>query len=391
MKKVLLTSTALVAFAGAAAAEVTISGWAEMGVVGGSDVTSQFFNDVDVDFDMTGESDGGLTFGTSVDLDTAAEDTKSMKNEKGEINDFSVFVSGEWGTVTMGDIDGAVDWAVAGVETWGDPGTIDDSETAHFGRQDTYLDGSYDGQILRYDYSWNDFGVAVSLEQDDRNDYELRKLHEDRHEYDWAIGGKWNPQVGPGTLMLGIGYQRADAGKVSFDITNQMASKMTDVYADLSEEDQAKLEDIASVDSDGNVSNLKIGLGNNASVVAVSAGYVVDSGVMEGFQFGGTYSDWQGDDFKNGSYWGLGIGYAFDAWSFHANVGQHEFKRNHDAGKVKLRGAGAAIGYDLGGGLSALAGYGYSHYKLGLGIDTDTWKDDQDFSTWSVGGLSMAF
>jgi hypothetical protein len=31
------------------------------------------------------------------------------------------------------------------------------------------LDGHYDGQILRYDYSFGDFAVAISVEQDDNN------------------------------------------------------------------------------------------------------------------------------------------------------------------------------------------------------------------------------
>ncbi|HEX9858652.1 MAG TPA: porin, partial [Paracoccaceae bacterium] len=49
MKKILLATTALVGFAGAAAAEVALTGYAEIGVAGGNGgVETQFWNDIDV-------------------------------------------------------------------------------------------------------------------------------------------------------------------------------------------------------------------------------------------------------------------------------------------------------------------------------------------------------
>ncbi len=78
MKKVLFASTALVAFTGAAAADVTLSGRAEMGIYNpfvaapGANSGWQFFTDIDVTFTMSGETDNGLTFGASVDLDEVA-------------------------------------------------------------------------------------------------------------------------------------------------------------------------------------------------------------------------------------------------------------------------------------------------------------------------------
>ncbi len=114
MKKVLLATTALVGLAGAAAAEVTISGSAEMGIVGGgvnatngSGGETQFFNDVDIKFTLTGESDSGLSFGAVVDLDEAGNLGNEFDNQG-----TSVFISGAFGTLTMGDTDGAIDWAI---------------------------------------------------------------------------------------------------------------------------------------------------------------------------------------------------------------------------------------------------------------------------------------
>ena len=111
MKKILFATTALVASAGLASAEVSISGSAEMGlfsVQGTTDASNadlQFHNDVDINFSLSGESDGGLSFGGSVDLDEALFlGITTFENE------YSLFISGDFGTVTMGDTDGALVW-----------------------------------------------------------------------------------------------------------------------------------------------------------------------------------------------------------------------------------------------------------------------------------------
>ena len=73
MKKVLLATTALVAFAGAASAEVKLSGYAEIGIAGGSgtdfdaatpgtqDFGMQFWNDIDVTFNLSAESESAAS------------------------------------------------------------------------------------------------------------------------------------------------------------------------------------------------------------------------------------------------------------------------------------------------------------------------------------------
>ncbi|SFC64460.1 porin [Tropicimonas isoalkanivorans] len=412
MKKVLLTSTALVAFAGAAAAEVTLSGWAEMGVVGGKDVESQFWNDVDVDFTMTGEADNGLTFGANVDLDSASD----LGNHTGEMEDVEIFLSGEFGTVTMGDTDGALDWALTDAADWGNPGTIDDSETAHWGRQDTYLDGIYDGQIFRYDYTYGDFGFALSLETDDRSDTVLETEFGDvdRNDLAWAIGAKWTPELGAGTLKLGIGYQEGDQGSVGFGLTDAQVDQLSNEFASaffdldpltLTEQEAGFIEAFDGVfgfdANTGESDELLVALGDDVSVAGISAGYEMDNG----FSFGGSYSDWSGDDLDSGSFWGIGAGYAWEAFSISVNYGEHSFEYEGGSG-LDTSGYGVAMGYDLGGGLSILAGYGKSEADLKikgsfLGYDpileefTDTVYDvnetfDTEFDTWSL-GLKMDF
>ena len=127
MKKVLLATSALVASAGIASAQgVELSGHAEMGIIGGSAIETQFHTDIDVTFTMSGETDNGLTFGASIDLDesdgsgtgaTAVGASAAFGNttQGGE----TVFISGSFGTLTMGDTDGAFDWALTEVAIGG--------------------------------------------------------------------------------------------------------------------------------------------------------------------------------------------------------------------------------------------------------------------------------
>ncbi|SNT05692.1 porin [Tropicimonas sediminicola] len=358
MKKILLASTALVAFAGAAAANdnIALSGSAELGVVGGGgdiDREPQFMQSIDVRFSLSAETDGGLVFGGTIDLDDVSDSSTQGLGDVTGYADFTVFVSGEFGTVTMGDTDGALDWAMQDPAAVGSPGSIADDETAHFGREDTYLDGDYDGQVLRYDYTYGDFGFAVSLEMDDANDAELDAADRDRYDPAWAVGAKWSPELGAGVLKLGIGYQESDNGSVTFGSDD---------------------------------TNIQVGFGEDASVWGLSAAYEMDNG----FSIGAVYSDWDSDALKSGSHWAIGGGFSWDAFSIAANYGERDFDVR-GSGDVETSGWGLAMGYDLGGGLSVLAGYGNSEASArGFADDDATSNGDIDWDSYSL-GLSMSF
>ena len=171
MKKVLFATTAIVAFAGAAAADVAVSGSAELGIADldhNGDDELGFFSSVDVRFSMTGETDGGLAFGATIDLDDALETATNGEigdNTDNTSNDYTIFVSGAFGTLTFGDTDGAMDWALTEGGNVGNPGSIADGETSYSGYAGSYLDGNGDGMIARYDYSFGDYAFAVSVEQ----------------------------------------------------------------------------------------------------------------------------------------------------------------------------------------------------------------------------------
>jgi outer membrane protein OmpU len=353
MKKVLFASTALVATAGVAAADVALSGSAEMGVFGGDMVNSsgvvvdreaQFHTDIDVTFTLSGESDGGITFGAAVDLD---ENSAFTPEDNGGI---AIFISGDFGTLTMGDTDGALDWAMTEAAV-GNAGSIQDNETGHTGYVGSYLDGAYDGQILRYDYSFGDFAFAASVEMDDSG----------VRDNGYAIGARYNGSFAGGSYGVGIGYQVATPrdGWMLGNINGDIFTAVT-TAADFGDE----VDDVTAM--------------------GVSANVALDSG----FSFGVTYTQYEaeGDNSAPGvsfdtTHVGVGAGYTFDAITVSANYGMIEVDNLGE-----FTGYGLAAAYDLGGGLSAHLGYGSSDvdYDGPFGTGSAT------INTWSF-GLAMSF
>jgi outer membrane protein OmpU len=310
MRNTLLTSTALVAFAGAAAADIAITGYAEMGVFNADTVdssghitaqgTTQFFTDIDVTFSMSGQTDNGLTFGAAVDLDEAGKLDGVDDN-----NGTAIFISGGFGTLTLGDTDGAFDWALTDIGNIGNPGSISDDETNHAGYRGTALDGLYDGQILRYNYSDGDFGVAVSVEQDDSGTQDVG----------FAVGAKYSMDMGGVGIDFGLGYQKAS-------ITN------TD-----------------------DVDALGLSVVANFGDFLAGINYVTVSSDVLSF---------------DGDYIGFGVGYSANGLSVHANYAEF------DSAADDTDGYGLAVAYDLGGGASIKGGYGSG--TLGSFESADTWS-----------------
>ncbi|MEL7105838.1 MAG: porin [Pseudomonadota bacterium] len=103
MKKVLLASTALILTAGVAAADghagVALSGSANAGLKYDANATDEIsvHNEVNMVITGSGATDSGLEFGAFIDID---EDS---------VDDAEVFISGLFGTITVGGIDPATD------------------------------------------------------------------------------------------------------------------------------------------------------------------------------------------------------------------------------------------------------------------------------------------
>ena len=328
MKKILLATTALVGFAGAASAEITLSGYAEIGVDGGNlGYTTQFHNDWQVNFNFASETDGGLSFGGKVQI----EESNSPQAINGalKIDDEAFWVSGSFGKVTLGETAGALDWAVPEIFS----GTaISDDHSTHAGVYwNTGLDGTYGDQIARYEYSFGDFGAAFSLEMDDTgvNDPVL------------GLGGKWSGSMGGMEVNAGIGYE--DDGTLS---TWSLAAtaKMT-------------------------------------NGVSVALGYADFSNTATA-----GFSDYVGNGVAVDNWVGIGVAYNTGALTVGANYGMYSAAI---AGEGDPKGFGIVANYDLGGGAVAMFGYGSSSGSSSLGANYGN-GNGHGTKTWSA-GLGMSF
>jgi len=331
MKKVLFATTALVATAGIAAADVTLSGSAEMGIFGGDSISnttgvvtarnSQFLQDIDVTFTMSGTTDAGLAFGTAVDLDETAGNVGT--DDAG----VAVYISGAWGKLTLGDTDGGFDYAMAEVPTGGS--IADDQEGAgHSGHGG--LDGIYDGQILAYTYSVAGMGVALSMEVDDANTGGTQR------DAALGLGLTYAADLGVTTLKLGVGYQQGEVTKNTED-----------------------------------------------TITGFSAGSTI-AGVTWGLTYSQQARQGQARDI---THTGFGASYTVDALTLAVNTGRYEdgvmgaaptFSSGHKASHT-----GLAATYALGGGANFRMGYGNNDVRTAAGVKTSS-------DTWSM-GLSMSF
>ena len=251
MKKVLFATTALVASAGFAAAEVAVTGSAEMAIVGGDAITVDgdptFYSNNDVAFTMSGETDNGLTFGAKIDLDEA---TKTVNS-----NEY-VWISGAFGSLHMGDTDNAYDKALSELAFGA---SILDEISSH---------GGYNGNsgieraktILRYDYSFGDFGFSASVDMDDTG------ADDDAY----GVGVAYSGDFAGFGLGLGLGYNWADD------------------------------EDILGVSVTADMGN----------------------GFQGGINYS-TY-DMDGVTAADYDFWGVGVGYTMDALTIAANYGEYD-------------------------------------------------------------------
>ena len=148
MKKLLIASTALSLAGGAAFAEISISGTAEMGLDYNSEPDEgmskhTFAHEVGIDFSASGTTDGGLTFGGSAGFDTNDD----------MVNLGTVHVSGSFGTLTIGD---------------NDPGSFTAGGIADIGVNGIGVDDMVEGlrggtaSQLRYDNSFGQISIAIS-------------------------------------------------------------------------------------------------------------------------------------------------------------------------------------------------------------------------------------
>ena len=375
MKKVLFATTALVASAGFAAADVSLSGSAQMGVQGGHTISNpggtsggtapvadnatfvsaetQFVQDIDVTFTLSGETDGGLTFGAAIDLDESAGGVGT--DDAG----VAIFLSGDFGTLTMGDTDGAMDAAMQDPNVTA--GSINDDETSHVGLVNSYLDGAYDGQILSYSYTVAGFTIIGSIEMDDTG----------ARDNGYAIGARYTGDFGGGSYTIGAGYQ----------VATPRDSWMLGNFNVVVFEDLAASEGTDAVEGFGYYVDEVTAMGISGSV-ALDAGLTVTAAYTQYEAEGNANVPVPGTSFDT-THMAIGASYTFDAITVAANYGHVEIDNLGE-----FSGYGLSAAYDLGGGLSAHVGYGSSDYSYNTNVLPNAFDDT--ISTWSL-GVAMSF
>lgn len=152
MKKILLASTALVLSAGIAAAEVKVTGDARMGLisdnglgVAANSARVQFTSRARVTFTLSGQTDTGLAFGASFRADNAGAAAGNTAMTAG-----TVFVSGAFGRLAMGDVAGAARAAVGDLYGVGLTGLADLNEMAYLDRRPT-INGIAGGALSSFE------------------------------------------------------------------------------------------------------------------------------------------------------------------------------------------------------------------------------------------------
>lgn len=318
MKSILFATTALVATAGIAAADVNLTGSAEMGIMGGDGIADQFHTDIDVTFGMTGEADNGLSFGASVDLDEEIGDNNATTGgaESGATRDdtahggATMFVAYGGAKLTMGDTDGAFDAAMNEAIIGSSLG--DNHEHGGY-NGNSGLDGMYDGQVARFDYSFDAFTGYLSAEVDDSGN----------NDPVWGLGVKYSGELAGLTLGVGLGYQTTD------------------------EDNPA--DEVWGISLDTTFANGIVAIANYSSMNFTAPGA----------------SDME--------HWGVAFGYTMNALTVAVNYGEFDNVAGVDGDTSK--GWGLIANYDLGGGIEAQFGYGDSEAEIGgVDFDADTYS-----------------
>ena len=172
MKKVLFATTALVASAGIASADISLTGDGSVAISdsGVAGKQAQLVTDLDFNIVASVTSDTGITFGASADLDSA------NGTGGGALSDEEISMSGEFGTFTFGQVDnaaGIVGLADAGIEGIG---LDDDLEVIdNVGEADIHYSNTFGNITLTLSYqmgqtgdsaaSDGDYGIAVALSE----------------------------------------------------------------------------------------------------------------------------------------------------------------------------------------------------------------------------------
>jgi outer membrane protein OmpU len=300
---------------------------------------------------MVGETESGITFGAEIRADNA------QGGEGGEDGqtEGSVFVSGAWGTLSFGDVDGADENWVGDVPgNFSLTGLTDTNETlfisngGDFGNDTggTFAENPFARPTVRYDFDFENFGFSLSTNRDLT---------------DIGVGAGYEADFAGGTWSVGAGYYKFDS------------------FTDFGEPVETIDPDTGEVIID--VPTTFIPNGEQWSV-GLNAEY-------ERFAFGVTYMDVSSDTDALGRVRAdnllVGVSATFDAFSVGAFYGKVLSAEGSEEFEVSDGddGYGLTAQYDLGGGATINGGIVNSYAVTDL--------DDNGSATIADFGIAMEF
>lgn len=251
MKKLLIATSALVALTGAASAEVALTGDGRMGLVWDGD-NAQFSSRVRARFNLSGETDSGLSFGGSfrVDQENYAAEPESRSAAHGTAG--SVYVSGTFGKLSMGDVLSATEAAIGDLTEIG----YTDGEFAANPEEIDYLTGDGEneeqGPTALYEYTFNGVNLFASMTDGSRRDcsasnvivgslecYDFDTDDESEVAFSLAAGYEF------GAYSVGLGYsENRDGTEIVIGGTAAINEfKIKAFYADYDDRNLAQLGD----------------------------------------------------------------------------------------------------------------------------------------------------
>jgi outer membrane protein OmpU len=244
--------------AGFAAADVAVSGDARMGVVGAYNTTtaknvSTFSSRVRFSFSGSGTTDGGLAFGGSARADNASGAASGISG--------STFISGAFGKITMGDVDGGDETSVGQLASvgWDGAGYANSINYSTDGGDMGGSPGTSDGGAARVLYTYSAGALTMNASTAQLTNGGATS---------YGIGGSY----AAGGLTVGVGYGSVDGltltGLKAYD--SQTAAGVNEVK-------------VANVVTVTGVAPIVVGFYDTSALaasvtdVSLSASYVIDN------------------------------------------------------------------------------------------------------------------
>ena len=333
MKKILFTSTALaaLAFGGVASAQgISLFGDARLGLgynIGNNgDLLLEAQSDDDGNFtgfdtpddlravsrvrfgvNMTGVTDSGITFGATIRADNSGGGQGGFNGQSAG----NVFVSGDWGTLTYGDTDGADAFFIGDLNEVGLTCLTCQNETPWISNGGGY--GDDDGRFfnnasarptVRYNIDVAGFGLALSTNRDLT---------------DVGVGLGYDGEFGNSTFSIGLGYYDFS----DFDTVNVIEDANDDLIVVTEEFPGGK--------------QWSGGLGFGTDMFDAKIIYTrID------------FDD--ADDFEGGEHDWAGIGLGFEVAEFGVDAYYAQIVKSNVDELDGLQTYGLGVTYDLGGG-----------------------------------------